>query len=193
MSNLAHYSGWNICLVIKTGKYVNLHSLIFQNLQTELKYHDYSSTICILKITRFLSRKCRKLDVSDDVIRKIVTSAKIFLNQNVSYFYQNVSYLLTYQLTRSRNAEGGRNPPPPPEITLLKKPGWNRVGGRLFSLQFWQKIKGQTSKFARKLHFLGIRKVLNLGLKAEKPLQNENHTEDWALGNHPRDNGHVTH
>ena len=60
-------------------------------------------------------------------------------------------------------------------------------------LQFWQKINGQTSKFARKLHFLGIRKVLNLGLKAEKPLQNENHTEDWALGSHPRDNGHVTH
>ena len=22
---------------------------------------------------------------------------------------------------------------------------------------------------------------------------NENHTEDWALGSHPRDNGHVTH
>ena len=41
--------------------------------------------------------------------------------------------------------------------------------------------------------FLGIRKVLNLGLKAEKQLQNENHTEDWALGSHPRDNGHVTH
>ena len=37
---------------------------------------------------------------------------------------------------------------------------------------------------------LGIRKVLNLGLKQ---LQNENHTEDWALGSHPRDNGHVTH
>ena len=53
-------------------------------------------------------------------------------------------------------------------------------------LQFWQKINVQTSKFARKLHFLGIRKVLNLGLKAEKPLQNENHTEDWALGSHPR-------
>ena len=33
----------------------------------------------------------------------------------------------------------------------------------------------------------------DLGLKAEKPLQNENHTEDWALGSHPRDNGHVTH
>ena len=38
-----------------------------------------------------------------------------------------------------------------------------------------------------------IRKVLNLGLKAEKQLQNENHTEDWALGSHPRDNGHVSH
>ena len=60
-------------------------------------------------------------------------------------------------------------------------------------LQFWQKINGQTSKFARKLHFLGIRKVLTLGFKAEKQLQNENHTEDWALGSHQRDNGHVTH
>ena len=41
--------------------------------------------------------------------------------------------------------------------------------------------------------FLGLRKVLNLGLKAEKQLQNENHAEDWELGSHPRDNGHVTH
>ena len=40
--------------------------------------------------------------------------------------------------------------------------------------------------------FLGIRKVLNLGLKTEIQLQNENHTEDWALGSHPRGNGHVT-
>ena len=23
--------------------------------------------------------------------------------------------------------------------------------------------------------------------------KNQNHTEDWALGCHPRDNGHVTH
>ena len=43
------------------------------------------------------------------------------------------------------------------------------------------------------MDFLAIRKVLNLGLKAEKQLQNENHTEDWALGSHPRDSGHVTH
>ena len=54
-------------------------------------------------------------------------------------------------------------------------------------------INGQTAKFARKWLFLDIRKVLNLGLKAEKQLQNENHTEDWALGSPPRDNGHVTH
>ena len=76
MSNLARYSRWNMCHVIKTGKYVNLHCLIFQNLQTELKYHDYSSTSFILKRTQFLNRKCRKLGVSDDVIRKIVTSAR---------------------------------------------------------------------------------------------------------------------
>ena len=29
--------------------------------------------------------------------------------------------------------------------------------------------------------------MLNLGVKAEKQLQNENHNEDWALGSHPRD------
>ena len=62
--------------VIQTGKYVNLHCLTFHNLQTELKYHDYSSTSCILKRTRFLNRKCRKLGVSDDVIRKTVKSAR---------------------------------------------------------------------------------------------------------------------
>ena len=60
-------------------------------------------------------------------------------------------------------------------------------------LQSRSKIYGQTAKFARTYHFLGIRKVLNLGFKAVKQLQNENHTEDWALGSHPRDNGHVTH
>ena len=48
-------------------------------------------------------------------------------------------------------------------------------------------------KFYRKVAFLTYTKVLNLGFKAEKPLQNEIHTVDWALGRHPRDNGHVTH
>ena len=38
----------------------------------------------------------------------------------------------------------------------------------------------------------GIRKVLNLGLKAEKQLQNENHTADWVLGSYHHDNGHVS-
>ena len=65
-----------MCHVIITGKYVNLHCITFHNMQTELKYHDYSSTSCILKRTRFLNRKCPKLGVSDDVIRKIVTSAR---------------------------------------------------------------------------------------------------------------------
>ena len=62
--------------VIKIENYVNLHCLTFHNLQTELKYHDYNSTSYILKRKRFLNRKCRKLGVSDDVIRKIVTSAR---------------------------------------------------------------------------------------------------------------------
>ena len=31
------------------------------------------------------------------------------------------------------------------------------------------------------------------GFKAEKQLRNQNHTEDCALGCHPRDNGHVAH
>ena len=38
MLNLARYSGLNICDVIKTGKFINLHCLLFQNLQTELTY-----------------------------------------------------------------------------------------------------------------------------------------------------------
>ena len=33
--------------------------------------------------------------------------------------------------------------------------------------------------------------MLNLSLKAEKQLQNENHTEDWALGSHARDKVHL--
>ena len=36
-----------------------------------------------------------------------------------------------------------------------------------------------------KWHFLGIRKGLNLGFKAEKRLENKNHTEDCALGSQP--------
>ena len=51
----------------------------------------------------------------------------------------------------------------------------------------------KTTNFNGNSHFLGIRKVLNLSLKAEIQLQKENHTEDWALGSHPRDNCHVTH
>ena len=35
-------------------------------------------------------------------------------------------------------------------------------------------------------------KWLILGLKAEKQLQNKNHTVDWALVFHSRDNGHMT-
>ena len=48
----------------------------------------------------------------------------------------------------------------------------------------------QTTSFPGQYYFLGIWKGLNLVLKAEKKLQNENHTVDWALGSHEHDNGH---
>ena len=48
-------------------------------------------------------------------------------------------------------------------------------------------------KFCRKVALLRYTERLKLSLKAEKQLQNENHTEDSALGSHPRDNGHVPH
>ena len=108
--------------MIKTGKYVNLHCLTFQNLQTELKYHDHSSTICILKRTHFLSRKCQKLGVSDDVIRKIVTSAKIFYNQNVSYLINSQCTKFHYSRTFvAEMPEGGLCPKSPVEIGLKNK------------------------------------------------------------------------
>ena len=58
----------------------------------------------------------------------------------------------------------------------------------MMEIDYWT-----NGKISAKIAFLGIRKVLNLDLKAEKQLQKENHTEDWALGSHPRDNDHVTH
>ena len=48
-------------------------------------------------------------------------------------------------------------------------------------------------KICAKVAFPRYTEMLNLGLKAEKQLQSENHTEDSALGSHPRDSGHVTH
>ena len=63
----------------------------------------------------------------------------------------------------------------------------------IFYLQSRTNIMRLTTNFTGKYHFLCIQKWLNLGLKAEKQLRNYNHTEDWALGCHPRDIGHVTH
>ena len=49
-----------------------------------------------------------------------------------------------------------------------------------------EKIKWTNGKICAKV-------ALNLGLKTEKQLQNENHAEDWALDSLPGDNGYVTH
>ena len=60
-------------------------------------------------------------------------------------------------------------------------------------LQFWQKINGQTSKFAWKVEFPRYTESVKFRSQSRETAQNENHTEDWALGSHPRGNGHVTH
>ena len=64
---------------------------------------------------------------------------------------------------------------------------------KIWVLQFRIKINGKTKQLAGKWHFLGIRYVLNLVLKAKKQLQNKNRTEDWALDSHPHGDHHVTH
>ena len=53
------------------------------------------------------------------------------------------------------------------------------------------KNNGTNGKFCAKVAF--PRYTESVKIKAEKQLQNENHTEDWALGSHPSSNGHVTH
>ena len=35
--------------------------------------------------------------------------------------------------------------------------------------------------------------MVNFRPQSLKAASKQNHTEDWALGCHPRDNGHVTH
>ena len=47
-------------------------------------------------------------------------------------------------------------------------------------------------KFYGKVAFLSINKWLILGLKAEKHVKKKQ-IEDWVLGSHPLDNGHMTH
>ena len=49
----------------------------------------------------------------------------------------------------------------------------------------------KTTNFVGTWHILGIQNEFNLGLKTEKQFQNKNHTEDWALGYDPLDNGHI--
>ena len=48
-------------------------------------------------------------------------------------------------------------------------------------------------KICAKVAFPRYTESVKFRFFAEKQLQNENHAEDWALGSHPRGNGHVTH
>ena len=58
-------------------------------------------------------------------------------------------------------------------------------------IDWFRKINFAAKYFAGN-PLLGIRKGVNLGFNAGIQLQNKNHTEDWALGCHPRDNCLVT-
>ena len=87
----------------------------------------------ILKRTQFLSRKCRKLCVSDDVIRKIVTSAK----KNYAKWWLLWRSLLIQSFIAIAHSYqklyrgGGRNPPPHPR-KVQKSPSWIGLIDRSF-------------------------------------------------------------
>ena len=55
------------------------------------------------------------------------------------------------------------------------------------------KNNGTNGKICAKVVFPRYTESVKFKSQTEKQLQNENHTEDWALGSHPRDNGHMTH
>ena len=48
-------------------------------------------------------------------------------------------------------------------------------------------------KICAKVAFPRYTESVKFRSQSREQLQNENRTEDWALGSHPRDNGHVTH
>ena len=58
----------------------------------------------------------------------------------------------------------------------------------MVEINYWTK-----GKICTKVAFPRYTESVKFRSKAEKQLQKENYTEDWALGSHPRDNGHVTH
>ena len=53
--------------------------------------------------------------------------------------------------------------------------------------------QGQNVMDKRQNSFPRYTESVKFKSKSRETVQNENHTEDWALGSHPRDNGHVTH
>ena len=72
----------------------------------------------------------------------------------------------------------------------MEKKKSSKAGGEQLALRMQFAVGANNYRSNRfMILILCYTKMSNLGLKAEKQLQNENHTEDWALGSHP----HVTH
>ena len=58
----------------------------------------------------------------------------------------------------------------------------------MVEINFWT-----NGKICAKVAFPSYTESVKFRSQSREKLQNENNTEDWALGSHPRDNGHVTH
>ena len=59
----------------------------------------------------------------------------------------------------------------------------NKITTTIMEINYWT-----NGKICAKVAFPRYTESVkfSIGLKAEKEIQNENHTEDWALGSHPR-------
>ena len=56
-----------------------------------------------------------------------------------------------------------------------------------------QKNNGTNGKNCAKVAFPRYTESVKFKSQSRETASKRKHTEDWALGSHPRDNGHVTH
>ena len=55
------------------------------------------------------------------------------------------------------------------------------------------KNNGTNGKICAKVAFPRYTESAKFKSQSRETASKRNHSEDWALGSHPRDNGHVTH
>ena len=114
--NLAPYFDWTDHWKPNTGIYVKDILIIFLLVKTELIYLYYNSS-------KFDLNKTYIFGVFDDVIKKLLTSAKKFLHQNVS----NIKLIVCTKfhgssLIQSKVIRHGPTRPPPQSWETQKSP-----------------------------------------------------------------------